>query len=1139
MAFRFRWLCELLNDLDKNRVKKAASSSSRSATLDHRSLVAWFNRYSTRIDRSREATVAFLSCLFPERRPDRVYNLQRKRLASIFGRGLGLGATRLKHLNSWQDKDGADFPDCVEAVMAQTEFPEPGPGHEVTLEEINAALDELASRSPFSAPAIRHRPFNPRDTHDILNPILRRLQSWEAKWLVRMLLKSFSPVVVPEQFTLHEFHFLLPDLLNFQDSFEAAAQMLGNAHISQLPTRPSREYERALKLGAVNELIPHVGIMIRRPSYDKARSIKHCCQVATRRQMSVERKYDGEYCQIHIDLTKGRDCIKIFSKSGKDSTTDRIRLHGNLKDCLKLGALDCKIKKYCILEGELLVWSDREMAVQPFHKIRKHVQRSGRWLGSEADSPAAIDEHLMIVFHDLLLLDQVLSLRDTHSRRRHHLESLVLPRPGYAAVGDREKIDFSSHRAPDQLRKAFAEAITQGWEGFVLKGSEDCYSSLEGGNRYIKLKKDYIAELGDTADLAIIGGGRDPKIEKELALGKLSWTMFFLGCLENKEEVCRFAAKPKYRIVDILGHHNISRDDILFLNQQGQFVQIPFGKSTPDLETVFDRKAIPHPTDLFKQVFVVEILGAGFDKPPNVPYFTLRFPRVLKIHSDRSAEETISFDELQKLARQSLEAPLDADSQEDLRWIAKLVKADGRSEYIIDKSQTTTPGKSPGTISTATPRVPSTASASIPSTASPRVTFIAGPNVTPKTGSRLESPILVRSDTPELHRIHIAQGEKRALPESPNTRSVEETMTKASKRKIVSFDATPEANTSSKRVKISSLGHTAPRPQGKRRDLDLQSRTAHSSPCQNSRVYISQDTSLARVGGLKTTPPWCQWSGQDRFPPSPLKRPRHGPQQVYGINDRQTQPARKKPRPAPNSGEPLSEITNGSPKRTRGQSLPAKDRAAERARARGSPELGPASRLRKALKAQNLQAARGRHCLNEPSVLPTPPTSSPTDAKVPGKSSMSASTAPLLLGESLTHLSTHPARPLDGLLRSTSVGFTYSQTYFMHSLFTSLEPHIVLVDTERPDSVATEIGKMGRSLRGQALSSDSSATRKGRVVFLDWSVLRTMVHAEIPHAEAKKAFAGCLAWDCGDQKHLRGNETVKVSAVWNWEEACK
>ena len=73
-------------------------------------------------------------------------------------------------------------------------------------------------------------------------------------------------------------------------------------------------------------LKPTLGVKIGRQPWFKGRSIKHCLDMSHGR-MSCEEKIDGEYCQIHIDLSKGRNCIQIFSKSGKDSTDDRIALH--------------------------------------------------------------------------------------------------------------------------------------------------------------------------------------------------------------------------------------------------------------------------------------------------------------------------------------------------------------------------------------------------------------------------------------------------------------------------------------------------------------------------------------------------------------------------------------------------------------------------------------------------------------------------------------------------------------------------------------------------------------------------------------------------------------------------------------------
>jgi DNA ligase 4 len=83
------------------------------------------------------------------------------------------------------------------------------------------------------------------------------------------------------------------------------------------------------------------------------------------------------------------------------------------------------------------------------------------------------------------------------------------------------------------------------------------------------LKKDYIPGLGDTADFAIIGGRRDARDEQELDIGKLWWTSFYVGCLENKNDVWRFDAKPRFRIIDVIDLHGISKENVLYLNRHG------------------------------------------------------------------------------------------------------------------------------------------------------------------------------------------------------------------------------------------------------------------------------------------------------------------------------------------------------------------------------------------------------------------------------------------------------------------------------------------------------------------------------------------------------------------------------------------
>jgi DNA ligase 4 len=106
----------------------------------------------------------------------------------------------------------------------------------------------------------------------------------------------------------------------------------------------------------------------------------------------------------------------------------------------------------------------------------------------------------MIMFFDILLLDDIVSIREPHDKRRQLLQSLVHCIPGQADIGTREIIDFSSYDAPKLLSEALARAIARRWEGIVLKGCNDPYFSFHGTKSFIKLKKDHIAGLGDTAD---------------------------------------------------------------------------------------------------------------------------------------------------------------------------------------------------------------------------------------------------------------------------------------------------------------------------------------------------------------------------------------------------------------------------------------------------------------------------------------------------------------------------------------------------------------------------------------------------------------------------------------------------------------
>jgi DNA ligase-4 len=116
------------------------------------------------------------------------------------------------------------------------------------------------------------------------------------------------------------------------------------------------------------------------------------------------------------------------------------------------------------------------------------------------------------------------------------------------------------------------------------------------------------------------------------------------------------------------------KGDILFLNQRGYFEQVPFAVSITEFDVKFNQGQQLQLAKLFKHPFVAELVGASFDKLANAKYFALQFPRMLKIHQDRTFKDTVSFDKLQELARRSSEVPGDSESEEEIHWFEKLQK---------------------------------------------------------------------------------------------------------------------------------------------------------------------------------------------------------------------------------------------------------------------------------------------------------------------------------------------------------------------------------------------------------------------------------------------------------------------------------
>lgn len=746
MPFKFNYVCDFLSQLE--RIKNHDPPLlPKDVDLESRRVVEhWFREHRRDIDDPATNDVALLSTFFPERRADRVYGFQEARLSRLIGRALHLNSARTKALQGWKISGNGDLGTCVERALKDFDC-EPKPGAFVTVEEIDHALQELASRCRFSGPEVRSTS-SKTEPLTILKRIFLRLKSFEAKWFTRLLLKDFSPVVLKWNSTLTAYHFLLPGLLNFQNSFTASIELL-RGPLKRYHANPDETSRRLFKQEAVKLISPRIGIKVGRPLFFKARSISHCLKMAGNEKWAMERKYDGEYCEIHIDLSRETNCIQIFSKSGKDSTEDRRAVHQTILEALRIAKPDCVFQRRCIVLGELMVYSDLEQRILEFHEIRKHVSRSGLFFGTDKDSQAQGHEHLMILFFDVLLIDDDILMTRDYSERRTALRKLVKKRPGYAMTSEWRVVDFGRDGAAEAIIYQFAAALAYRTEGLVLKPADLPYFSFDTPkdrdprHYFIKLKKDYISELSqerDIADFAVVGASYDCQQALRLGLRDLQFTHFHLGCIVNPDGV-RFGHRPVYEVVASVGEDLcIPKTEIQALNDYGRFCCKPFErlgnrlKNPEEFDLLLDQTPASKMSVIFKEPCVVEVLGSGFEKPGNKSYFMLRHPRILKLHLDRSCKDAVTMEELQRMAEQARSSPAEGESQETMRLVEKLR---GKVERKVERDR----------LSLSTPRTDSTVS---PSSADRKTDRSSPISSNASIRKKSDSSTFVQVDTVEL-----------------------------------------------------------------------------------------------------------------------------------------------------------------------------------------------------------------------------------------------------------------------------------------------------------------------------------------------------------------------------------------------------
>ena len=195
---------------------------------------------------------------------------------------------------------------------------------------------------------------------------------------------------------------------------------------------------------------------------------------------AAEYKLDGERAQIH----KQNDNIMIFSRSLENITEYYPDIVDNISKLIDA--------KTGIFEAEIVAINENTGDFLPFQELMHRRRKYG--------IKKAVSEYPITVnFFDVLFIDEQNCLNLQYSERRKILEKILL------ANDFAKLIPMIIVKSETNIEDFLENSINSGCEGLMIKDLSSSYVAGSRGNNWLKLKREYRNELGDSLDLVVIG----------------------------------------------------------------------------------------------------------------------------------------------------------------------------------------------------------------------------------------------------------------------------------------------------------------------------------------------------------------------------------------------------------------------------------------------------------------------------------------------------------------------------------------------------------------------------------------------------------------------------------------------------------
>ncbi|MHB8547351.1 MAG: ATP-dependent DNA ligase [Nitrosotalea sp.] len=197
-------------------------------------------------------------------------------------------------------------------------------------------------------------------------------------------------------------------------------------------------------------------------------------------EFASEYKLDGERVQIHRQEEK----IVLYSRSLENITNYYPDIVENIGKVLKPDEI--------ILEAEVVAMNDETGEFLPFQELM-HRRRKYKIAQAVQEYPITVN------FFDILSMDKKSCLDLPYTQRRKLLEKNV-KEDSFAKI-----MPMVFVKTDSEVEDSLENAINAGCEGIMLKQLDSTYRAGARASNWLKLKREYRNELGDSIDLVIVG----------------------------------------------------------------------------------------------------------------------------------------------------------------------------------------------------------------------------------------------------------------------------------------------------------------------------------------------------------------------------------------------------------------------------------------------------------------------------------------------------------------------------------------------------------------------------------------------------------------------------------------------------------